>query len=100
MKTLMILFLIGFLVFGAIGMYFRLTHDWNQLAVESDKLSDDSIAKRDGRAMQLFNHGEKHAVDVAAAKQKADRKFHHQLLFSVLSVVCLVGAIVCGAVMQ
>ena len=100
MKTLMILFLIGFLVFGAIGMYFRLTHDWNQLAVESDKLSDDSIAKRDGRAMQLFNRGEENTVDVAAAKQKADRKFHHQLLFSVLSVVCLVGAIVCGAVMQ
>ncbi len=100
MKILMIVFLIGFLVSGAIGMYFRLTHDWNQLAVESDKLSDDSIAKRDGRAMQLFHRSEKNDIDIAAAKHKAEQKFRHQLLFSLLSIVCLVGAIACGAMMQ
>ena len=56
MKTLMIAFLIGFLVFGAIGLVIRLSHDWNKLEVESDKLSDTSTAKRDGRAMQLVKH--------------------------------------------
>ncbi|HIV67790.1 MAG TPA: hypothetical protein IAA32_02870 [Candidatus Butyricicoccus stercorigallinarum] len=98
MKTLMILLLIGFLVFGAIGIYFRLTHDWNQLTVESDKLPDDSIAKRDGSAMQLFKPGEPR--DIAAAKQRAERQFQRQLRFSILSALCLIGAIVCGACMQ
>lgn len=99
MKTLMIAFLIGFIVFGAIGMYFRLTHDWNQLAVESDKLDDNSIAKRDGRAMQLFGRGRQSQIDISAAKKKAEQKFHRQFLFSVLSVLCLAGTIICGALM-
>lgn len=95
MKLLMIIFLIGFLLFGGIGLYFRLTHDWNQLAVESDKLSDDSIAKRDGHAMQLFGK-DKPSVNIESAKKKAAQKFHRQLLFSILSVICLACAIVCG----
>ena len=97
MKTIMILFLIGFLVFGAIGLYFRLTHDWNKLAAESDKLDENSTAKRDGRAMQL---GKGLTIDAEKAQQKADTKFRRQLLFSVLSVICLACAIICGAVMQ
>ncbi len=96
----MIIFLIGFLIFGAIGLYFRLTHDWNQLAVESDKLDDNSIAKRDGRAMKLYKRGEEPSIDVDKAKKKADQKFHSQLLFSILSVICLVCAIICGALLQ
>lgn len=97
MKTIMILFLIGFLAFGAIGLYFRLTHDWNKLAVESDKLDDNSTAKRDGRAMQF---GKGLNIDLEMAEKKADTKFRRQLLFSVLSVVCLACAIICGALMQ
>ncbi|MDO5785508.1 MAG: hypothetical protein Q4P20_10655 [Eubacteriales bacterium] len=97
MKTIMILFLIGFLAFGAIGLYFRLTHDWNKLAVESDKLDDNSTAKRDGRAMQF---GKGLNIDLEKAEKKADTKFRRQLLFSVLSVVCLACAIICGALMQ
>lgn len=97
MKLIMIAFLIGFLVFGAIGLYFRLTHDWNKLTVETDKLDEQSIARRDGRAMQL---GKGITVDVEKAQQKADRKFHSQLLFSILSIICLAGAIVCGVIIQ
>lgn len=99
MKLLMIVFLIGFLAFGGIGLYFRLTHDWNQLAVESDKLGDDSIAKRDGRAMKLVGRGKDSSIDIDAAKQKANRNFQRQMLFSVASAVCLVCAIVCGALL-
>ena len=97
MKTLMIIFLIGFLVFGAIGLYFRLTHDWNKLAAETDKLDENSTAKRDGRAMQL---GKGLDIDAAQAEQKADQKFRRQLAFSILAVICLAAAIVCGALMQ
>lgn len=97
MKTLMILFLIGFFVFGAIGLYFRLGHDWNQLTVETDKLDENSIAKRDGRAMQF---GKGLDVDIEKAQKKASSKFRHQLLFSLLSVACLAACIVCGALMQ
>ena len=97
MKTIMIAFLIGFLVFGAIGLYFRLTHDWNKLTVETDKLDENSVARRDGRAMQM---GKGIKVDVEQARKKADSKFRSQLLFSILSVVCLAGAIVCGVLMQ
>lgn len=97
MKTLMIIFLIGFLLFGAIGLYFRLTHDWNKLAAETDKLDENSTAKRDGRAMQL---GKGLDIDAAQAEQKADQKFRRQLTFSVLAVICLSAAIVCGALMQ
>ena len=96
MKALMIVFLIGFLVFGAIGFIVRLSHDWNQLAVESDKLDENSLAKRDGRAMQMFHPKEEKTFDAAETKKKADKKFRLQLLFSVLAVVCLVGAILCG----
>ena len=92
MKTLMIIFLIGFLLFGAIGLYFRLTHDWNKLAAETDKLDENSTAKRDGRAMQL---GKGLDIDAAQAEKKADQKFRRQLTFSILAV-----AIVCGALMQ
>ncbi len=99
MKLLMIAFLAGFLLFGAIGLYFRLTHDWNQLAVESDKLDDQSIAKRDGRAMQLFRDKPRE-IDLAAAKKKAAHNFHRQLLFSLLSAACLIAAIVCGAALR
>lgn len=97
MKTLMIIFLIGFLVFGAIGLYFRLTHDWNKLAAETDKLDENSTAKRDGRAMQL---GKGLDIDIEKAEKKADQKFRRQLTFSVLAVICLAAAIVCGALMQ
>ena len=97
MKTIMIIFLIGFLVFGAIGFFIRLSHDWNQLEVESNKLDEDSIAKRDGRAMQLFHSNKEKEFDAAQTKKKADKKFRLQLLFSLLSVTCLVGAIICGA---
>lgn len=97
MKTMMIIFLIGFLLFGAIGLYFRLTHDWNKLTVETDKLDENSVARRDGRAMQM---GKGITVDVASAQKKADSKFHRQLVFSILSVICLAGAIVCGVIMQ
>lgn len=69
MKTLMIIFLIGFLLFGAIGLYFRLTHDWNKLAAETDKLDENSTAKRDGRAMQL---GKGLDIDAAQAEKKAE----------------------------
>ena len=97
MKTLMIIFLIGFLLFGAIGLYFRLTHDWNKLAAETDKLDENSTAKRDGRAMQLGK-----GLDIAAAQaeKKADQKFRRQLTFSILAVICLAAAIICGALMQ
>ena len=98
MKPLMIVFLIGFLAFGAIGLVIRLSHDWNKLEVESDKLSDTSTAKRDGRAMQLVKH--EHEIDAEQVQKKVDSKFRKQLLFSVLSVVCLAGAIICGAIMQ
>lgn len=97
MKTVMIIFLIGFLIFGAIGLYFRLTHDWNKLTVETDKLDEDSVAKRDGRAMQF---GKGITVNVEKAQKKADNKFRSQLLFSILSVICLVCAIICGAIIQ
>lgn len=97
MKTLMIIFLIGFLLFGAIGLYFRLTHDWNKLAAETDKLNENSTAKRDGRAMQL---GKGLDIDAAQAEKKADQKFRRQLTFSILAVICLAAAIICGALMQ
>ena len=97
MKTLMIIFLIGFLLFGAIGLYFSLTLDWNKLADEPDKLDENSTAKRDGRAMQL---GKGLDIDAAQAEKKADQKFRRQLTFSILAVICLVAAIVCGALMQ
>ena len=97
MKTLMIIFLIGFLLFGAIGLYFRLTHDWNKLAAETDKLDENSTAKRDGRAMQL---GKGLDIDAAQAEKKADQKFRRQLTFSILAVICLADAIICGALMQ
>ena len=97
MKTLMIIFLIGFLLFGAIGLYFRLTHDWNKLAAETDKLDENSTAKRDGRAMQL---GKGLDIDAAQAEKKADQKFRRQLTFSIVAVLCLAAAIVCGALMQ
>ena len=97
MKTLMIIFLIGFLLFGAIGLYFRLTHDWNKLAAETDKLDENSTAKRDGRAMQL---GKGLDIDAAQAENKADQKFRRQLTCSVLAVICLAAAIICGALMQ
>ena len=89
MKTLMIIFLIG--------LYFRLTHDWNKLAAETDKLDENSTAKRDGRAMQL---GKGMDIDAAQAEKKADQKFRRQLTFSILAVICLAAAIVCGALMQ
>ncbi|MDO5548641.1 MAG: hypothetical protein Q4F79_09175 [Eubacteriales bacterium] len=98
MKILMIVFLIGFLVFGAIGLVIRLSHDWNKLEVETDKLSEYSTAKRDGRAMQIVKH--EHAIDAEQVQKKVDHKFRRQLLFSVLSGLCLVAAIVCGAIMQ
>lgn len=97
MKIIMIAFLIGFLLFGAIGLYFRLTHDWNKLVVESDKLDENSIAKREGRSMQF---GKGLTIDTQKAQKKADNKFHRQLLFSILSVICLAGAIVCGVLMK
>ena len=97
MKTLMIIFLIGFLLFGAIGLYFRLTHDWNKLAAETDKLDENSTAKRDSRAMQL---GKGLDIDAAQAEKKADQKFRRQLTFSILAVICLAAAIICGALMQ
>ena len=97
MKTLMIIFLIGFLLFGAIGLYFRLTHDWNKLAAETDKLDENSTAKRDGRAMQW---GKGLDIDAAQAEKKADQKFRRQLTFSILAVICLAAAIICGALMQ
>ena len=97
MKTLMIIFLIGYLLFGAIGLYFRLTHDWNKLAAETDKLDENSTAKRDGRAMQL---GKGLDIDAAQAEKKADQKFRRQLTFSILAVICLAAAIICGALMQ
>lgn len=97
MKTLMIIFLIGFLLFGAIGLYFRLMHDWNKLAAETDKLDENSTAKRDGRAMQL---GKGLDIDAAQAEKKADQKFRRQLTFSILAVICLAAAIICGALMQ
>ena len=97
MKTLMIIFLIGFLLFGAIGLYFRLTHDWNKLAAETDKLDENSTAKRDGRAMQL---GKGLDIDAAQAEKKADQKFRRQRTFSILAVICLAAAIICGALMQ
>lgn len=97
MKTLMIIFLIGFLLFGAIGLYFRLTHDWNKLAAETDKLDENSTAKRDGRAMQL---GKGLDINAAQAEKKADQKFRRQLTFSILAVICLAAAIICGALMQ
>lgn len=100
MKILMILLLIGFLASGAIGFCVRLSHDWNQLAVESDKLDENSLAKRDGRAMQLVQKEENTEIDITAAKKKADQRFHLQLIFSLLSVACLIGAIICGAMMQ
>lgn len=71
MKTLMIIFLIGFLLFGAIGLYFRLTHDWNKLAAETDKLDENSTAKRDGRAMQL---GKGLDIDAAPGREKGRPK--------------------------
>jgi uncharacterized protein YbbC (DUF1343 family) len=98
MKTLMILFLIGFLVFGAIGLIIRLSHDWNKLEVETDKLNENSTAKRDGRAMQLIKH--EHEIDAAQVQKKVDTKFRQQLLFSVLSILCLAAAIVCGIIMK
>ena len=97
MKTLMIIFLIGFLLFGAIGLYFRLALDWNKLAAETDKLDENSTAKRDGRAMQL---GKGLDIDAAQAEKKADQKFRRQLTFSILAVICLAAAIICGALMQ
>ncbi len=99
MKTCMIVFLIGFLLFGGIGLFFRLSHDWSSLTVETSKLSDDSIAKRDGRAMQLTHREAPSEEALAAAKKKADSRFRSQLLFSILSMLCLVGAVVCGALM-
>ena len=98
MKTLMIVFLIGFLAFGAVGLLIRLSHDWNKLEVETDKLDADSTAKRDGRAMQLIKH--EHEIDAAQVQKKVDTKFRRQLLFSILSGLCLVAAIVCGVIMQ
>ena len=98
MKTLMIVFLIGFLAFGAVGLLIRLSHDWNKLEVETDKLDADSTAKRDGRAMQLIKH--EHEIDAAQVQKKVDTKFRRQLLFSILSGLCLIAAIVCGVIMQ
>lgn len=97
MKLLMIVFLIGFLVFGAIGLVLRLNHDWNQLGVESNKLSYNSIARRDGRAMQLIKP--KKEFDAKKAAQKAQNSSKRQFFFSIASVVCLVAAIVCGALL-
>ena len=39
-------------------------------------------------------------IDAAQAEKKADQKFRRQLTFSILAVICLVAAIVCGALMQ
>ena len=98
MKTLMIVFLLGFLVFGAIGLVVRLSHDWNKLEVETDKLDPNSTAKRDGRAMQLVKH--EREIDTEQLQERVDRKFRIQLLFSVLAVACLAAAIVCGVILQ
>ena len=64
---------------------------------DTDKLDENSTAKRDGRAMQL---GKGLDIDAAQAEKKADQKFRRQLTFSVLAVICLAAAIVCGALMQ
>ncbi len=98
MKAIMIALLLGFLVFGGIGLILRLSHDWNKLEVESDKLSDSSTAKRDGKAMQLIKH--EHTIDTEQVQKKVEKKFRLQLVCSVLSVLCLVGAILCGAVLR
>lgn len=98
MKIIMIAFLAGFLVFGGIGLVIRLSHDWNKLEVETDKLSEHSTAKVDGRAMQIIEH--KHEIDAAEVQKRVNRKFQMQMVFSALSVLCLVAACVCGAVMQ
>lgn len=98
MKFVMIAFLLGFLVFGGIGLVLRLSRDWNKLEVETDKLSDRSTAKRDGKAMQLIKH--EHVIDADALEKKAARKFQLQLVFSVLAILCLAAAIVCGAMMR
>ena len=68
-----------------------------KLAAETDKLDENSTAKRDGRAMQL---GKGLDIDAAQAEKKADQKFRRQLTFSILAVICLAAAIVCGALMQ
>lgn len=100
MKILMIIFLIGFIAFGGIGLVIRLTHDWNALLVETDKLDENSIAKRDGRAMQLTNREIPSAESVEKSKQRAQKLFRMQTVFSVVSVICLACAILCGVWMQ
>lgn len=98
MKTIMIIFLLLFLAFGAVGLVIRLTHDWSKLQVETDKLSDTSTAKRDGKAMQLIKH--ENNIDAAKLEARARRMFRLQWGFSILSGVCLVLAVVCGVLLK
>lgn len=100
MKVLMIIFLAGFILFGGIGLVIRLSHDWNALLVETDKLDENSIAKRDGRAMNLTGREAPSAESVAQSKERAQKLFRLQTIFSVVSVLCLVCAILCGVWMQ
>ncbi len=98
MKVWMAGFLLLFLVFGGVGLVLRLSHDWSKLQVETDKLDEYSTAKRDGKAMQIVKHETE--IDADKLEEKAKRMFRLQMVCSVLSVACLIAAILCGVVLK
>ncbi|MGN1030374.1 MAG: hypothetical protein ACI4PQ_02115 [Butyricicoccaceae bacterium] len=99
MKTLMIVFLALFAVFGVIGLVVRLTYDWNKLGEASRELDENSIARRDGRAMKILKYEPKQ-LEPEAERRRDAKKFRLQTIFSVLSALCLIAAMVCGAIIR
>lgn len=99
MKTLMVIFLALFLVFGAVGLISRLTYDWSKLGERTQELDEHSLARRDGRAMQFVKIEQKE-IDPEQAKRSGAKKFRVQTVCSILSAACLIAAMICGAILQ
>lgn len=99
MKTLMIIFLLLFLLFGAVGLITRLTYDWRTLGVRTQELDEYSAARRVGKAMQVLKIQQKERSPEQLQRENA-RKFRIQTLCSVLSALCLIAAMVCGAILR
>ena len=81
MKTLMVIFLALFLVFGAVGLISRLTYDWSKLGERTQELDEHSLARRDGRAMQFVKIEQKE-IDPEQAKRS------HSSLYSIVHSPC------------
>lgn len=99
MKILMIVFLLLFAAFGAAGLMIRLTYDWSKLGERTQELGENSIARRDGRAMQMLKF-EQREIDPEQAQERDRKKFRLQTVCSVLSALFLIAAMVCGAILR